>query len=428
MSQESQRQGKKFAADFERIDEVKGNDKILIFDSKTGVVMYATPSQINAKFDQLVADIAAAIAAKQAAEAAQGAAESAATGAMGYAGAASDSADEAEGFKEAAGGIYSDTVDVKNDTQNIYNNTAALLSTVNNLLDRFKRDFGYCATATTKTLTQGVAGKYVKCSTRAAVSNASFDISAPISIDACSKILIKTGFNPSDGSHASLDISVISIYEEIERQRQVQKKNASNQPLYYEVDVDGNPTEVETITVTPFPVYITEEYTETRYLPNNEDRFVAIPDSGYYVANIPQSCKIVVSYKPGVTDTSIIVVKHGDAANLTSQLLGIYEKQTLVEALTKLAAILEAEEARGGKAGHVQAATVDAQEFLVNKYPDTLLGHGAPSASTRPDNLPADLPWDGVPSHKGQKYIDQDAASSGFYYAIGFSSVGDWKH
>ena len=428
MSEPILRQGKKFAADFERISEVKGSDKILIFDSSSGIVMYATPSQINAKFDQLVADIAAAIAAQQAAEAAQRAAAASAFDAMNDAQDAADSAGDAEGFNAAAAGIYEDTVVIKNDTQGIYDQTSSLLSTVNALLDRFKRDFGYCATATTETITSGVSGKYVKCGTRAATDNAEFAISAPISVDACSKLLIKTGFNPSDGSHASLDISVISIYEEIERQRQVQKKNASNQPLYYEVDADGNPTEVEITTVTPFPVYVTEEYTETRYLPNNEDRFVAIPDSGYYVANIPQSCKIVVSYKPGVTDTSIVVVKHGDAANLTSQLLGIYEKQALVEALTKLAAILEAGEARGGKAGHVQAATVDAQEFLVNKYPDTLLGHGAPSASTRPDNLPADLPWDGVPSHKGQKYIDQEAASSGFYYAIGFSSVGDWKH
>ncbi len=69
--------GKKFAADFERIDEVKSNDKVLIQDSGTGIVKYATPAQINAMFDQLVADIATAVQAVADAQAAQAAAEAA---------------------------------------------------------------------------------------------------------------------------------------------------------------------------------------------------------------------------------------------------------------------------------------------------------------------------------------------------------------
>ena len=113
MSEPILRQGKKFAADFERIDEVKGNDRILIWDSKTSTVMFATPSQINAKFDQLVADIAAAIAAKNAAEAAQVASENAQTAAAGSATEASGSAEEAETFKEASQVIYDDTLLLK---------------------------------------------------------------------------------------------------------------------------------------------------------------------------------------------------------------------------------------------------------------------------------------------------------------------------
>lgn len=69
------------------------------------------------------------------------------------------------------------------------------------------------------------------------------------------------------------------------------------------VDESGNETVTtdETTENTGYPVYVMETYTEARYLPNNEDRFVEIPDSGYYVANIPQSCKVVISYKPGVS-------------------------------------------------------------------------------------------------------------------------------
>ena len=39
--------GKRFATDFERIDAVKPDDKILIHDSADGIVKYATPSQFT---------------------------------------------------------------------------------------------------------------------------------------------------------------------------------------------------------------------------------------------------------------------------------------------------------------------------------------------------------------------------------------------
>ena len=44
---------KVFADDFERIAKVKSNDKILIWDSESGTVMYATPGQINAVLGEL---------------------------------------------------------------------------------------------------------------------------------------------------------------------------------------------------------------------------------------------------------------------------------------------------------------------------------------------------------------------------------------
>lgn len=128
MSEPILRQGKKFAADFERIDEVKGNDRILIWDSKTSTVMFATPSQINAKFDQLVADIAAAIAAKNAAEAAQVASEKAQTAAAGSATEASGSADEAETFKEASQVIYDDTLLLKKAAEKAVTDASAVLA------------------------------------------------------------------------------------------------------------------------------------------------------------------------------------------------------------------------------------------------------------------------------------------------------------
>lgn len=298
--------------------------------------------------------------------------------------------------------------------------------------DRMKLLLGYNAARTVVNLELGISGKYVKCESRSAVANPSFAISKPFAVDACSELLIKTGFNPSDTAHKGLDLTVIAIYEEIERQRTVQKKDASGNPLYYVVTVDAE-TGSETVTTdettenTGYPVYVMETYTEARYLPNNEDRFVAIPDSGYYVANIPQSCKVVISYKPGVSDTAVIVEKHGALANLISQVFGIYEHRTMVEAMVSLAARVDALESRQGLIGNAKAGTLDVNELTKYLYPTILRGHGVPAADTIPDNLPNGLPWDGVPVFIGQIYINLDASSSGLYYATGHDSVADWK-
>ena len=306
-----------------------------------------------------------------------------------------------------------------------------LINDINALLGDFQNVLGYSSTKSIITLTAGETGKYVKCATRSAENNANFNISAPFDVDACTELLIKTGFNPSSNDYSALDISVISIYEEIQRQRVVQKKNGSNQPLYYVVVVDPETgqetvTTEETTTNTGYPVYVEETYTEHRYLPNNEDRFVRIPDTGYYVANIPQSCKCVISYMPGVTDLEVIALKYGALANLTSQLYGIYEHRTMAEAMVSLAYRLQAVEDSLGKLGKATADTVDANEFTRFLYPTVLLGAGVPAAATRPANLPDNLPWDGVPAFKGQLYINTSAASGGLYYAKGVNAVSDW--
>ena len=133
------------------------------------------------------------------------------------------------------------------------------------------------------------------------------------------------------------------------------------------------------------------------------------------------------SYKPGVSDTSVIVEKHGAIANLISQVFGIYEHRTMVEAMVSLAARVDALESRQGLLGNAKAGTLDVSELTKCLYPTILRGHGVPSATNVPDNLPAGLPWDGVPVFIGQLYINLDAASGGLYYAIGHDSVSDWK-
>lgn len=99
--------GKKFAADFERIDSVKSADKVLIQDSVTGVVKYATPSQINAMFDNLVADIDTAVQAASDAEDARDLAQ-------GYKNDAVSAKDDAVSAKNDAVGAKNDAVSAKN--------------------------------------------------------------------------------------------------------------------------------------------------------------------------------------------------------------------------------------------------------------------------------------------------------------------------
>ena len=311
-------------------------------------------------------------------------------------------------------------------------NRESKVAEIRDFNDIIKRDIGYNAAYSTIALRLGESGKYVKCSTRSAAPHSLFAISAPFDVEACSELLIKTGYNPSDAAHSAMDISVISLYEVMERQRTVQKTDSEGNLLYYAVTIDpesgsATVTTDETTEDTGYPVYTVEVYEESRYLPNNEDRFVAIPDSGYYVANIPQSCKAVISYKPGVTDMNVIVVKHGALANLTSQIFGIYEHRTMVEAMASLYARVAALENSRGLLGNATAGMLDAIELTRFRYPLVLYGHGVPAAANIPVNLPDGLPWDGIPVFIGQLYINMDAPESGVYYAIGHDAVSNWK-
>ena len=266
--------GKRFPEEFQRIDKVKSNDKLLIHDSEDGIDKYATPSQFNASLDELSVHYEDAIAAKEAAVVAQKAAETAESGAktavaeatkdavdaataqavkaQASARASESSAEESASSAASAKG-YSDSI--KNSVDDLNN--------IKVLDDRLTTLLGYCEKRTVVNLELGVSGKYVQCESRSAVANAAFAISKPFDVDACSELLIKTGFNPSDASHKGLDLSVIAIYEQIERQRTVQKKNPDGQLLYYVVTTDaetGNQTvtQDETTEDTGYPVYTVE--------------------------------------------------------------------------------------------------------------------------------------------------------------------------
>ena len=103
------------------------------------------------------------------------------------------------------------------------------------------------------------------------------------------------------------------------------------------------------------------------------------------------------------------------------------DNRVVAEAIVSLAARVDALESRQGLLGNAKAGTLDVSELTKCLYPTILRGHGVPSATSIPDNLPAGLPWDAVPVFIGQLYINLDATSGGLYYAAGHDSVADWK-
>ena len=103
------------------------------------------------------------------------------------------------------------------------------------------------------------------------------------------------------------------------------------------------------------------------------------------------------------------------------------KNRVTAEALVSLAARVDALEKSRGLLGDATAGTLDVTELTKCLYPTVMRGHGVPSESNVPENLPDGLPWDGVPAFIGQLYVNLDAASRGLYYAVGVGSVADWK-
>ena len=137
-------------------------------------------------------------------------------------------------------------------------------------------------------------------------------------------------------------------------------------------------------------------------------------DGKLRVLGMPQNLYMVISYHKATAETTINVRRDGLIANMCTQ---VGEVDTAAD--ENLTANMENVAQAIGNLGTV----VDTLEYRIGQYPQTLLGHGTPSASVRPINLGNDkhtgfpLPWLGTPEFVGQQYIDLDAASGGLYYA-----------
>lgn len=433
--------GKKFAADFERIDEVKSGDKVLIQDSDTGVVKYATPSQINAKFDDLVADIATAVQAKTDAQDARDDALEAKDDAV-------QAKDDAVQAKDDAVQAKTDAEDAKDDaeaaaaaltsfivqTEGSDSNKVMSQAVVTDLLTFIHRSLGKYASITQKTLTLATSGKFVNTD-GGETSNASYGISSPISLNKGDELLV-----PS----ASAVLAACSVVSRKVTRTYAKVINYEAQSYdafgriatawadydhsllytyHYAADEDSTPDYyvINGSQIASLPA--TRSVTESFYEPLVRQSVSAMPDTGYYVYIADDSMDVVISGLTATVSGGVCLV-HGIGAfkNIVSNFAGHLGVKILCQAVAQIFENIEGLRKVVDNGGEHKAISYDAEDkFKVCGYPTILYGAGVPSATTIPDQY-------GIPAFIGQLYIDTSAASGGLYYAKGTAAVSDWKN
>lgn len=433
--------GKKFAADFERIDSVKSGDKVLIQDSVTGVVKYATPSQINAMFDNLVADIDTAVQAASDAE---------------------DARDLAQGYKNDAVSAKDDAVSAKSDAVDAKNDAVAaklaaqaaaaalttfIVQTEGSNVDKvmsqdittklftfIHRALGKYATVTTKTLSQATAGKFVNTD-GGETANASYGISAPISLNKGDELLVPSAsavlaacsvvsrkvtrtyakvINYEPQSYDAYD-RIATAWADYDHSLLYTYHYASvddSTPDYYIIDGNNIPSLPATRTVT-----------ESFYEPLVRQAVSAMPDTGYYVYIADDSMDVVISgFTATVNGGECLVYGIGAFKNIVSNFAGHLGVKILCQSIAQIFEDIDALRQCVDNGGDHKAVSYDAEsKYKVCGFPTILYGSGVPSATTIPEQY-------GIPAFIGQLYIDITAASGGLYYAKGTAAVSDWKN
>jgi hypothetical protein len=115
-------------------------------------------------------------------------------------------------------------------------------------------------------------------------------------------------------------------------------------------------------------------------------------------------------------DLYVIGIGRYDGTNAGQPgVLPVQKALALNEELAALAALVD-------NAGDHKAVSYDAEEaYKVCGFRTVISGAGVPSLETIPLQF-------GIPAFIGQLYIDTSAASGGLYYAVGTSSISDWKN
>lgn len=431
--------GRNFPADFERISEVKSNDKILIYDSATGLVMFATPAQINAKFADLVVDITRAEDAADRAEAAEGnvdaacaqavadataAAAASANAASGSAGTASQKATDAGNSASAAAGSAEGANIAKEAAQAAAAQAAASSGEATELNKRL----GKFNTTETVALAVGQAGKYVNTS-GGLTSNANFAVSAVVHLTAGRIYLLASdsALGASVAAFAKVltgteEVNIAYVYTYDNAGRPVTAVADYDAALVYtfHYDEDGNLesiTDAGGSTVDYLPATRSVAYTRYRPLFFSGDQ---LPTAGFYVYNCIEDEDIVVSaHTASISGQSLTGVHYDVFTAIAYALKDRVEKDgDEMLALAQLVAILSA---RLGSletklASGFGSLSVDNLRVL-NRLDDFSTEGNANAHGEGAPNF--------IPDKPGQRYRDDVAKIT--YTAQDCKSVSDWK-
>lgn len=431
--------GRNFPADFERITEVKSNDKILIYDSATGLVMFATPAQINARFADLVADITRAENAADRAEAAvdgvdavcaqavadaTAAAAASASAASGSAGTASQKATDASGSASAAAGSASDANTAKEAAQAAAAQSAASAGETTELNKRL----GKFNTTQTVALAVGQAGKYVNTS-GSLTSNANFAVSAPVHLTAGRIYLLAS--DSALGAAVAAFAKVLTGNEEVNIAYTYTYDNADrpltatadyDNTLVYTFHYDGdgnlvNITDAGGNAVDHLPATRVVAYTRYRPLFFSGDQ---LPTAGFYVYNCIEDEDIVVSaHTASISGQNLTGVHYDVFTAIAFALKDRVEKDggemlALAQLLAIHAARLESLETKLANG----FGSLSVENLRVLHRLDDYSTEG--NANAHGDGAP-----NFIPDKPGQRYRDDVAKIT--YTAQGCKSVSDWK-
>ena len=424
--------GRNFPADFERITEVKSNDKILIYDSATGLVMFATPAQINARFADLVADINRAEDAADRAEAAEGNVETACQQAVANATrAAAQSASDALGYKNASVSAKNDAVDAKNaavSAKGSAESAAAAAAQSAGEVPELNKRLGKFNTTQTVALAVGQAGKYVNTS-GSLTSDANFAVSAPVHLTAGRIYLLAS--DSAIGAAVAAFAKVLTGNEEVNIAYTYTYDNADrpltatadyDNTLVYTFHYDGdgnlvNITDAGGNAVDHLPATRVVAYTRYRPLFFSGDQ---LPTAGFYVYNCIEDEDIVVSaHTASISGQNLTGVHYDVFTAIAYALKDRVEKDggemlALAQLLAIHAARLESLETKLANG----FGSLSVENLRVLHRLDDYSTEG--NANAHGDGAP-----NFIPDKPGQRYRDDVAKIT--YTAQGCKSVSDWK-
>ena len=334
-----------------------------------------------------------------------------------------------------------DVVNALNSSETAKPLAAAKGKALKEFIDRMARDFGRYDNPTSVTLSQATAGKYIDVN-GAEVTNASYGISAPISLNmgdillvpsanavlaACSVVSQKTT------STYNKPIIYTPTYDALGRIATMTADYDSSlvYTAHYTSDEASTPDYwiIGGSTVAELPA--THSVTENICTPLVKQSVAAMPDMGYYVYLAPQGMEVVISgFTATVNGGVCLKVGWGIFKNIASNFVGVFGQRVIAEALNSLMGSVNGILSKFDKG--LDSLTVDA--LTVNRKfdnyaeggNDTLQGAGAPAAATLPKGWDQDKygTWQAIPARIGQFYIDTTNKIA--YIAVGNTAVADW--